>query len=1342
FAATGSGQALVGAELDLDLEAKLDLSALLAQLNSLEIPPPTPDISADHATIQIREFTAGVGAAVVDLSANASLGGDFLSLGVEDARIVAQAGAEIIFNDGEAASLADLRAGSLRDFFQFNAHGSAAAALPITAELAGFNINDFGTPIIQLTTENLFSRQAPNVVIDVLLSDDLQTQILSILNRVREVGDNISASSVLETTIPVLEQSLNQIFAVAADDPSVQQVGDFIDFHSEVEGYFNSTDKPTALGLVDVLTTTLQSRLSFATAGSLTRGPFSISGGLDPNAKTLGFDIVIDADVDLQLPFDLEASAGGIGLSIDAAPKTQVSLASEFGFELNLSDLLSGGTFDGDDVLFQFTSLDASAALSEQNLDAEFTLGVLEGGVTGGMASLAADVTVALADGVDGNGDGIVTLTEITARSGDLIDVTVTPPNDGADPPQPVDMLTVNLPLTASIGGFNLGSALKPSITIRDANLFDDEAPTIEVTDLDGLTDLSNLKPGDIVLMLIRLGEELQRTAAELNPESGIPFVDTVVEEVVDFSSTLTELARKLYRVPVIKAPLPPIRLNGQLVENADFFIQVDGGTTHHLQIPAADTLDNRTLNDLTADFNRAIATAGLGGTLVAGRDGNRLTIAGRESGQALSLSLATASITAPNLPPGGGQLTEDLTFAVAINGKIPKEVLLPSALTEDNRNPTHLADDLNLALADAGLMGQLTFVLVDGRLVLRSANDLNEQLDISGAEVVGFGTEQTTDANAARDELGFGAGGRVTAEFKFNTLEELAAELNLLLADATSGSPFDVGLQYNDDGNGDRSITMQLNLGASFERAIELDFGTGLDLGIGNLEVIAGADAMFVADASIQLGIGIDLSAVGGETLTNDTLLSTLNGGDGVRLNVGMTAANPAPVEGMPTSAVDFTIDIERADGTSQSFNVVLPSSASDDNFDAIDLAADLNDAFTSLGLAIEAGATGVLDSNDSTLRNHLTLRATDTALIKFTLVGGDEIGFADDATGQASDRDDLEIGFRNGTMVMVNLDGSRTVGDVLDIVNNAAPGNLSAAISADGFGFTLTDHTVPVAHPDGSLPDFSVKAVTDVDGTLSPSGLDLGIRGTGVASADGTTSVIDGQPLHGDSIVDHFFIDTAVAGACGGNLCLDARITADDIDLQAALGIVDIGIVDGNALLELSTSIDLVDDTDDRLTFSEMRERGFSEFVARQPFTLTGGASLPIRSSVLTVIGGGLANPQIDVGIFADESSPIPEITFTTNDPFDNLLSGFSEFSPETIVIALQAFVDLLQNSDLEVLNAQIPLVNRSLNDTLDIADDLLAVARRIAAGPDLTQLRTLQEELAGSIERLTGS
>ena len=253
---------------------------------------------------------------------------------------------------------------------------------------------------------------------------------------------------------------------------------------------------------------------------------------MDPNSKQIEFEVVVDSSANLDLPFDLEASTGGIGLSVDIAPRTSANIDASFAFGLDLQDLVDGdaGTsFGSEDAYVRLDHLNASASIRDLNINSQFQLGMLAGGIQNGSAEMEVLVDVGFHSDLDSDADGFVTLQDfLDHNGGSLIDVSTSGPDGG-------NMLAIRLPLSANLGGLNLGD-INPSIQITDADLFREPAPEITTTDLGDFANLSSLNPGDVVLMLVRLGDEIQHVASEFNPESGIPFVDTAIEEVVDLS--------------------------------------------------------------------------------------------------------------------------------------------------------------------------------------------------------------------------------------------------------------------------------------------------------------------------------------------------------------------------------------------------------------------------------------------------------------------------------------------------------------------------------------------------------------------------------------------------------------------------------------------------------------------------------------------------------------------------------------------------------------------------------------------------------------------------------------
>src|SRR6185295_16986089 len=59
-----------------------------------------------------------------------------------------------------------------------------------------------------------------------------------------------------------------------------------------------------------------------------------------------------------------------------------------------------------------------------------------------------------------------------------------------------------------------------------------------------------------------------------------------------------------------------------------------------------------------------------------------------------------------------------------------------------------------------------------------------------------------------------------------------------------------------------------------------------------------------------------------------------------------------------------------------------------------------------------------------------------------------------------------------------------------------------------------------------------------------------------------------------------------------------------------------------------------------------------------------------------------------------------------------FNALIDGLTDFSDISIWDAVQQVVILLQSADIGVFNVQLPLINKSINDLLDAADNFLSM------------------------------
>ncbi len=134
----------------------------------------------------------------------------------------------------------------------------------------------------------------------------------------------------------------------------------------------------------------------------------------------------------------------------------------------------------------------------------------------------------------------------------------------------------------------------------------------------------------------------------------------------------------------------------------------------------------------------------------------------------------------------------------------------------------------------------------------------------------------------------------------------------------------------------------------------------------------------------------------------------------------------------------------------------------------------------FGFLGVSINGGSANA-NAGASFQLGNLEGAVLTSATPLTALNGGQGVQFA------AGGMPDLQVNFQNGTSVQVTLAGSMTIGDILTKLNAAAPGKLTAAISASGLGLVLTDLT----------SGQSMFTVTPLSG--SPAANELGIAPAG---------------------------------------------------------------------------------------------------------------------------------------------------------------------------------------------------------------------------------------------------
>ena len=249
------------------------------------------------------------------------------------------------------------------------------------------------------------------------------------------------------------------------------------------------------------------------------------------------------AETQPNLSIDFGAAASALGLDLDAqldfTAKVDFGVAGGVGFAFGLDLDPSLSPAEAFFVDLTGTSLNFSvetpfagqATPAPLNFSADLgMLGNVQ--VSNGSIDLNASVAVSFTNPV-------LTAQDLTGNSlSSLVSLA------------PSGSLAVNLPVSATIGGVNLGSAtIDVSLT---GNVFSDfdidvdiQAATPSIAQ--SFKNFSNLTPGDIVSSFSELANNLQALASQFDLPAGIPFVEDTISEIVDFASRVEELKNSLF---------------------------------------------------------------------------------------------------------------------------------------------------------------------------------------------------------------------------------------------------------------------------------------------------------------------------------------------------------------------------------------------------------------------------------------------------------------------------------------------------------------------------------------------------------------------------------------------------------------------------------------------------------------------------------------------------------------------------------------------------------------------------------------------------------------------------
>ncbi|MDB5319040.1 MAG: cya 2, partial [Phycisphaerales bacterium] len=308
--------------------------------------------------------------------------------------------------------------------------------------------------------------------------------------------------------------------------------------------------------------------------------------------------------------------------------------------------------------------------------------------------------------------------------------------------------------------------------------------------------------------------------------------------------------------------------------------------------------------------------------------------------------------------------------------------------------------------------------------------------------------------------------------------------------------------------------------------------------------------------------------------------------------------------------------------------------------------------------------------------------------------------------ANGKLSGAAHFSVAVGGDDAVDVTVPADATNATVADLV-----ADINAALATAGLGDTVQ------AGKSGNKITFSTKGLLTTPAlTINASSSDPAQTQMGLSDSQSAS----------DTLGNRFFIkDASITGS--------ANLAATDIDANAHLGFLGVGVVNGTGGVTSSFSAALTDPgteaADGRISFSELFTALSGDISTLAPTsTLSGSANLTLPLQVTpNILGAGAPAAPAATVTWTDIRDPN---TLSVN--FNADTSRLLDFQNISFAGVLQAILQGVQYiSSLEkfsFLSQKLPLLNKSVADLVGAADQLLAKVNAAATASGADTLQTL--------------